>query len=136
MALFFASDDSFYFLVDKTITVNFILKKIDEYSGMRKGSFADFYVKKIINQLLRGASNLSDIYSKYFVDEYESFDEYLFKKELFDMELLDKISSFKNASIWKLNLSCNDYSVKNLLNYDIDIKHIIEKMIEDIINED
>ena len=41
-------------------------------------SFAEKYVVKIITDLLTGAINLGEKYRKYYIDEYDTFDNYLF----------------------------------------------------------
>lgn len=109
-----------------------IINKFDKDSGMTPKSFADIYVKKIIHGTLGGAINLNEKYIKYYADEYYSFSEFLYKKELFDENFVFKISLNDNESLWQLNFS---YSIESLIGYENENLSIINQALGEAINE-
>ena len=125
-------DDKYYLILTKAITPENIIDKFNKDSGMTPKSFADIYVKKIINSILSGAINLNEKYIKYYADEYDSFSEFLYKKELFDEDFIFKISLKDNEILWQLNFS---YSIESLIGYENENLSIINQALGETINE-
>lgn len=125
-----------YFLkIDSELIISTLLEKVRCNNGMRKGSFAEKYVVKIITDLLTGAINLGEKYSKYYIEEYDSFDDYLYKKELFEKETIKKLNLQSNETLWMLRFTTNNYSIKDLIGYEDENLQIINQTLEYINHE-
>ena len=102
---------------------------------MKKRSFAEDYTVKILKNLIFGAVDLRENYTKYYFEEYDSFEEYLYSKELFEMETIQSIKIRSNESLWMLRFIRNDYSIKTILGFEDENLHTINKTLEYILNE-
>jgi hypothetical protein len=103
---------------------------------MKKGSFAEKYVVKILTDLISGAVNLGEMYRKYYFEEYESFEKYLYKKELLETETIQKMKLGVDESLWMLRFTTNSYSVSSILGYEDENLSIINQTLEYVDNED
>ena len=65
-------EDGYYLKSDSEIKMVDILKLVYKNNGMRKGSFAEKYVIKILSDMLFGAIDLKRKYRKYYANEYKS----------------------------------------------------------------
>ena len=74
--------EDFYCIAPKDIDFNTYLEKFLELSKVRKNSFAEKYLKKIYNCVFTGYVDMKKMYAKYYIDEYGSFEKYLYNKEL------------------------------------------------------
>ena len=108
---------------------------IREHNGMKKGSFAESYVIKILMDLISGAVNLGEKYKKYYFEEYESFEEYLYKKELLETEVIQSIKLGTDESLWILRFTSNNYLIDSILGYEDENLQIINKTLEYVFNE-
>ena len=59
---------------------------LDVKLSMRQNSFAERYSKKIFQILFQNAIDLKQQYEKYYAEEYESFEKFLYQKELWDKQ--------------------------------------------------
>ena len=102
---------------------------------MRKGSFADRYVIKIMSRILNGAVDLGKRYRKYYADEYSSFTEFLYKKELMDNDSINKLSLKHDETLFRLNFLINDYSIKSIVGYENENLLLINQLLGAVIDE-
>ena len=128
-------EDTYFLKADSEFSVYNFIEMIREHNGMKKGSFAESYVIKILTDLISGAVNLGEKYRKYYFEEYESFEEYLYKKELLESEVIQSIKLGTDESLWILRFTSNNYSIDSILNYEDENLQIINKTLEYIFNE-
>lgn len=108
------SDEECYLKTEFGFDLLFFIEKVKANSGMKKNSFAERYVIKIVSDLLIGAVDLG---KKYYSMEYDTFTQYLYKKEMLDNSLIERFNLHEEETIWKLR-SKNDtiigYNNENL----------------------
>ncbi len=123
-------EENYFLKTDLKGTISSLLEKVQANNGMVKGSFAEKYVVKIFTDLLNGATNLGEKYSKYYSEEYDSFETYLYKKELFEMEMIRKINLQSDENLWALRFTTNNYSIKDIIGYEDENLPIINQTLE------
>lgn len=128
-------EDEYYLKSDSEIKMADILELVYKNNGMRKGSFAEKYVIKILSDLLFGAIDLKRKYQKYYANEYKSLSEYLYKKELLEKEMIDALNLNESETIWKLRFATNNYSIKEIIGYEDENLGIINQTLEYMQNE-
>lgn len=111
------TETDYYLIAPDGVVMNRILKSIYDNTGMRKNSFADLQVKKIFSDLFQCAVNLKYNYKKYYIQEYDSFQEFLYQKEMIEYELIEFMHLQENDALWKLRYDINSYSVKDIIGY-------------------
>ena len=105
------------------------------FQGIRQGSFVDSCMHKILRDLFRYAVNVRDEYEVYYRDEYDSFSDFLFQKELFDRDIADMLGKNVSEQLYRLYLNLNDYNTDNLLfGYEDDYNELnrINRILEQI----
>jgi len=112
--------EEFYCIAPKNIDFNTFLEKFLKLAMVRKNSFAEMYFKKIYNCVFNGYVDMKKMYTKYYIDEYESFEKYLYNKELLNNNDIKKINKYckKGNSIYKLNIDSNSYNISGYFKYD------------------
>lgn len=128
-------EDVYFLKTDLEFSINTFIEMIKKNNGMKKRSFAEDYTVKILKNLIFGAVDLRENYTKYYFEEYDSFEEYLYSKELFEMETIQSIKIRSNESLWMLRFIRNDYSIKTILGFEDENLHTINKTLEYILNE-
>ena len=128
-------EDNYFLKADFDFCVSVLFEMIRQHNGMRKGSFAEEYAIRILTDLISGAINLGEIYRRYYFKEYESFEEYLYKKELLETETIQGIKLRSSDSLWRLRFTSNNYSIKSILGYEDENLQIINKTLEYVLNE-
>lgn len=126
----------FYFLkMNSDLTIPILLEKLKYNNGMKKGSLAEKCVISIITNLLTNAINFSEKYSKYYLEEYDDFESYLYKKELLEMETIETINLKSDESLLMLSSTINNCSINDIIGYEDEYLQIINKMLEYINHE-
>lgn len=112
--------EEFYCIAPNNIDFNTFLEKFLKLAMVRKNSFAETYLKKIYNCVFNGYVDMKNMYTKYYIDEYESFEKYLYNKELLNNNEIKKINKYceKGNSIYKLNIDSNSYNISGYFKYD------------------
>lgn len=128
-------EDDYFLKTDSEFCVSVFLERIRQHNGMKKESFAEGYVIRILTDLISGAVDLNEIYRRYYSEEYESFEEYLYKKELLEIETIKGIKLRSDQSLWRLRFTRNNYSIKSILGYEDENLQIINKTLEYVLNE-
>lgn len=111
-------EDDYYLIAPEGVEMNRIIEGVCDNTGMRKNSFADLQVQKIFSDLLYCAVDLKYDYKKYYIEEYDSFREFLYQKETMEYELIDSMNLEENDTLWKLRYKMNSYNVKEIIGYD------------------
>lgn len=127
--------ENYFLKANSTLNISTLLKQVQCHNGMKKGSFAENYVVKIISDLLNGAINLGDRFTKYYFDEYDSFETYLYKKELFESEMIEKLELKPDETLWMLRMLTNNYSIRDIIGYEDENLQIINQTLEYIYYE-
>ena len=128
-------EGTYYLKSDCELKLTEILEHIHMNNGMRKESFAEKYVVKILSDMLMGAIDLNREYQKYYSKEYESLAEYLYKKELFEKKAIDQLNLSECETLWKLQFNRNNYSIKDIIGYEDQNLGVINQTLEYIQNE-
>lgn len=128
-------EGTYYLKSDCELKLTEILEHIHMNNGMRKESFAEKYVVKILSDMLMGAIDLNREYQKYYSKEYESLAEYLYKKELFEKKTIDQLNLSECETLWKLQFNRNNYSIKDIIGYEDQNLGVINQTLEYIQNE-
>lgn len=128
--------EGIYFLkTDLRFSVSGLVEKIQNHNGMAKGSFAEDYVIRILTDLIAGAIDMREKYARFYSEEYASFEEYLYKKELLEKETIQNIKLEIDETLWMLRFTSNNYSIKSILGYDDENLQIINQTLEYVYNE-
>lgn len=125
-------EDNYYLISPNGVEINRILENVCENTGMRKNSFADLQVRKIFSDLFRCAVDLKSCYRKYYIEEYDSFREFLYQKETMEYELIDSMNLQENDTLWRLRYEINSYSVRNIIGYDNENISMLNHFLEEI----
>lgn len=128
-------EGTYYLKSDCELKLTEILEHIHMNNGMRKESFAEKYVVKILSDMLMGAIDLNREYQKYYSKEYTSLAEYLYKKQLFEKETIDHLNLSECETLWKLQFNRNNYSIKDIIGYEDQNLGVINQTLEYIQNE-
>ena len=100
----------------------FNMQKLEEalrnQLSMRKDSFAEQYSLKIFRDLFRYARDLRQEYDEYYREEYDSFSEFLYKREFWEVPDIKKVALTESETVLKLRVSSSSYNLDTLLSYD------------------
>ena len=100
----------------------FNMQKLEEalrnQLSMRKDSFAEQYSLKIFRDLFRYARDLRQEYEEYYREEYDSFSEFLYKREFWEVPDIKKVALTESETVLKLRVSSSSYNLDTLLSYD------------------
>lgn len=129
------AEETYFMKTDFDFVISDFTEKLLVHNGMKKGSFAEDYVIRILTTLIAGAIDMREKYNRFYLEEYDSFGEYLYKKELLEKETIQDINLKANESLWMLRFTSNDYSIKSILGYDDENLQIINQTLEYIYNE-
>lgn len=132
MCIIIRFEETYYLRVKSPITPEIIINQISKKCGMRKDSFAEYYVKRILTHLLSGAINLTEFYEKYYKSEYLSFDNFLYHKELIEYESIEELSLKNDDILWKLNPYSNSYNIQNLIEFNDEVFIIINQLLGEV----
>lgn len=114
----------------------FTLQKLEEalsnQLSMRKGSFAEQYSLKIFRNLFQYARDLQQEYQEYYREEYGSFFEFLYKRELWRKTDITEAALTENETVLNLRISSNSYNLDTLLKYDESLIEMIIRTLEGI----
>lgn len=129
------AEETYFMKTDLDFAISDFTEKLLVHNGMKKGSFAESYVIRILTTLIAGAIDMREKYNRFYLEEYDSFGEYLYKKELLEKETIQDINLKANESLWMLRFTSNDYSIESILGYDDENLQIINQTLEYIYNE-
>lgn len=107
-----------YCIADDGFVYEELEKGISDAFHLRKDSFAEFYSKRIFQSFFQYARDLKKEYMAYYRQEYDSFDDYLYKKELLDWKYIEILNLGERQTLLKLNTNLASYNADNLIDYD------------------
>lgn len=93
-------------------------KRISDTFHLRKDSFAEVYSKRIFQAFFQYARDLKKEYIDFYKQEYDSFSDYLYKKELLDWEYIGILNIGEGQTLLKLITDLTSYNTDNLIDYD------------------
>lgn len=125
-------EDNYYLIAPEGTEMAQILKAVYSNTGMRKNSFAEREVKRFFSDLFSCAIDLKAIYKKYYMKEYDSFDEFLYQKENFEYEEIESLGLNASDALWKLRYKINSYGVKSLIGYSCENLPLLNHFLEEI----
>lgn len=127
-----ATEDNYYLIAPDGVDMKRILNMVCEHTGMRKGSFADLEVQEIFSDLFRCAVNLKYSYRKYYIEEYDSFREFLYQKETMEYEQIDSMNLQDDDTLWELRDGVNRYGIKDIIGYENENILMLNRFLEGI----
>lgn len=126
------AETKYYLIAPRGIEIEQILQSVYANTGMREGSFADMEVRRIFAGFFRCGMNLTSCYEKYYSKEYDSFQEFLYQKEILEYSSIDTLRLQTDEVIWKLQYELNDYTVRELVEYSDENIPILNRFLEEI----
>lgn len=103
---------------------------LEPHLHMRKGSFAAGYCKKIFYMLFRHSVDLRLEYEKYYAEEYDNFEQFLYKKKLWSWKDIHALQLTEKETVLELAPTQFNYNVNDLLEYDESGLEMINQMLE------
>lgn len=116
----------------KGITMQKFEEALKNQLAMRKGSFAEHYSLKIFRNLFQYAHDLRQEYEEYYCEEYDSFSEFLYKKELWEKSNIRDAALADGDTVLKLHIQSSSYNMETLLDYDDSVLSMIIRTLEGI----
>ena len=132
MELIIGQEESYYLISSEGKTSSEILDSILSNAGMRKNSFAEDQIKLLFSNLLHGAVDLKKIYKGYYIDEYDSFREFLYQKETLEYSWIDSLQINEMQTLWEIRYWLNDYGIRDLIGYEQENLKMINEFLETI----
>lgn len=126
------ADAEYYLIAPKGKQMKEIIEAVCENTGMRKNSFADLQVKIIISDLFHCAEDLKYNYNKYYIEEYDTFEEFLYKKETMEESFIMSINLQENDTLWRLRYEINSYSIRDIIGYENQNLSVLNRFLEGI----
>jgi len=128
----FKIGEQYYFKANSGVTLQLIESCLDKKLGMRMGSFAEQYSKRIFRDLFLYARDLKREYYDYYEQEYESFEQFLYHKELLDLKILKIFELSPDDTILELQPELANYNIINFLSYEESGINTINQVFEEI----
>ena len=122
----------YYCIADDSFAYAELEKRISSALHLQKGSFAEFYTKRIFQSFFQYARDLKKEYLTYYGQEYDSFADYLYKKELLDWAHIEFIDLNEQQTLFKLNIELSNYNTRSLIEYEDNGIDILNQALEDI----
>jgi len=107
-------------------------KRISDALQLQKDSFAEFYTKKIFQAFFQYGRDLKKGYLAYYRQEYESFVDYLYKKELLDWAHIKILDLNERQTLLKLNINLTSYNADSLIEYEDNGIDILNQALKEI----
>ena len=119
-----------------TVKCGFALQQIDAYFdeqlSMRRGSFAAQYTEKIFRDLFLYARDLRKEYHDYYVQEYDSFERFLYQKELWEQWIIDMLKLTLDETVLELRPRLSNYNAESLMDYEESGMETINQVLKEI----
>lgn len=121
----------YYFIAPKTFEYYNFEKKIIEMSNVRKDSLAEKYLTFIFKSMFKYLIDLKKDYDDYYNLEYNSFEDYLYNKELLETNDINTLMNDLNEkeTVYLANIALSSYNADNLFAYDEDIIKKINQLL-------
>ncbi|SHK74319.1 hypothetical protein [Desulforamulus aeronauticus] len=124
--------DKYYCIANESFAYEELEKRISDVLHLQRGSFAEFYSKRIFRAFFQYARDLKKEYLTYYPQEYESFEDYLYKKELLDWEHMEILDLGEGQTLLKLNINLTSYNADNLIQYEENGIDVLNQALKEI----
>lgn len=125
-------DGRYYCKVQNGFSIKTLKAYLSRNLEMREGSFTAQYTEKIFRDLFKYARDLRQEYQDYYVQEYDSFEAFLYHKELWRHTCIDSLALVPEETVLELQTHQSGYNTDSLLNYDESGLAIINQMLEEV----
>lgn len=125
-------DGRYYCKVQKGFSQKTLEAYLSRNLEMRERSFAAQYTKKIFRDLFKYARDLKQEYQDYYAQEYDSFEAFLYHKELWRHTCIDSLVLSPEETVLELQIHQSSYNTDSLLDYDENGLAIINQMLEEV----
>lgn len=122
----------YYCLVNDSFAYEELKGRISDALHLRKDSFADFYSKRIFQAFFQYARDLKKEYLEYYRQEYESFADYLYIKELMNWADIEILDLGEHKTLLKLDTNLASYNADNLVEYEGNSIDILNQVLKEI----
>lgn len=102
---------------------------------MKKNSFAFKSTIKILEELFKYSLDLKQDYLKYYYQEYDDFEIYLYHKELLEYDIIKNLNIKECETLLKLRVDLSNYNTITLLEYEEGVVDTLNQFLEEINNE-
>lgn len=106
-----------YCIASKEYSIEKLERELLQRAGVRKDSFAEQYTRKIFMDLFRYAKNLREEYLEFYREEYESFEEFLYQKELWEKWEIQELKLDETKTVLQLRYELNNYNAGSMVGY-------------------
>lgn len=106
-----------YCIASKEYSIEKLERELLQRAGVRKDSFAEQYTRKIFMDLFRYAKNLREEYFEFYREEYESFEEFLYQKELWEKWEIQELKLDETKTVLQLRYELNNYNAGSMVGY-------------------
>lgn len=134
--IFYVVNNVYYLKLNNKFSPRLIIDILSANTGMRKNSFAENFILNLFIELLSNSENLVETYHLFYQQEYDTFEDFLYKKELLELSNIQLFSISNNDSLWKLRLLRKRNSISNFITYDNENIMRINYTLKAIVNED
>ncbi|MHB8125309.1 MAG: hypothetical protein ACYDEJ_06625 [Desulfitobacteriaceae bacterium] len=124
--------NEYYCIADDGFVYEELEKMISDALHLRKDSFVEFYSKRIFQGFFQYARDLKKEYMVYYRQEYESFTDYLYKKELLDWAHIEILDLSEHQTLLKLNMHLTSYNADSLIEYEENGIDILNQALKEI----
>lgn len=121
-----------YCIADDRFAYDELEKRISDALHLQKGSFAEFYSKRIFRAFFQYARDLKKEYQAYYAQEYDSFADYLYKKELMELDHIEILDLNERQTLFKLNIDLSSYNADSLIEYEDNGIDMLNQALEEI----
>ena len=118
--------------VKRSFTLQQLENYLDEHLGMRKESFAERYSKQIFRDLFGYARDLQREYHDYYALEYNSFEQFLYQKELWECWVIDELALESEQTVLELRPNLANYNASTLMDHAESCVEIINQVLEEM----
>ena len=113
-----SEENILYAIVKEDYTFDKLKDELEKVNHMRRGSFADKYYRAIVQDIFQYTEDLNQYYQDYYVFEYDNFEDFLYKKQLFEREDIKKLNLQLGDHLLRLETNLKGYNIQNILFYD------------------
>lgn len=122
----------YYCIMNDSFAYEELKGRISDAFNLRKESFAEFYSKRIFQAFFQYARDLKKEYLEYYRQEYESFADYLYIKELLNWAEIEILDLGEHKTLLKLNTNLASYNADNLIEYEGNSIDILNHVLKEI----
>lgn len=128
-------NEKFYCITDEKFSYEKFNDLLYNNIPMKKNSFAFNSTIKILEELFKYSLDLKQDYLKYYYQEYDDFEIYLYHKELLEDNIIKSLNIKGCETLLKLRVDLSNYNTRTLLEYEEDVVDTLNQFLEGINNE-